>query len=324
VIADIGAWQGFALKLWGLFLKQRLVGLIVFYALFFATIYWLCYAIRFDGVIPPADSRVMMATMPLIVALKVAILLATGSHRGLWRQFTFADATALARTLTLSTLVMIAISLFNHDWLPIPRSIVVMDCAGTLLMLGGLRGSLRLFREKIYPMMMLQPQERVLIVGTGSAGEAFAHILRSKPELGLKVMGFLDPDQATHGWTLDGVKVLGSPESIESHVGRMGIGTILVPSTSLPGRRLQSLVSVCGALGVKVKLIPPLTALLSGAVDVRPRDVDIRDLLCRDPVHLDSESIGNFLRDRVVLVTGAAGSIGAEICRQVLTFRPGD
>ena len=73
---------------------------------------------------------------------------------------------------------------------------------------------------------------------------------------------------------------------------------------------------------MKVKVIPPLATLLSGAVDVRPRDVDIHDLLCREPVHLDGESIGRFLRDRVVLVTGAAGSIGSEICRQVLAFRP--
>jgi FlaA1/EpsC-like NDP-sugar epimerase len=73
---------------------------------------------------------------------------------------------------------------------------------------------------------------------------------------------------------------------------------------------------------VKVKVIPPLTTLLSGAVDVRPRDINIHDLLCREPVHLDSESIGRFLRDRVVLVTGAAGSIGSEICRQVLAFQP--
>ena len=90
----------------------------------------------------------------------------------------------------------------------------------------------------------------------------------------------------------------------------------------MPGQHLRTLASTCNALGVKVKVIPPLATLLSGAVDVRPRDVDIHDLLCRPPVHLDGESIGRFLSDRVVLVTGAAGSIGSEICRQVLAFGP--
>ncbi|MBV8310008.1 MAG: polysaccharide biosynthesis protein [Planctomycetaceae bacterium] len=303
--------------------KHRLVILIVLHALVLASIYWLCYVIRFDGAIPPAYLRVVVTTLPLVVVLKMVILLKMGSLRGLWRQFTFADMTALAGSTALGSIALTSVDLLNHNWLPVPHSIIVMDCAGTLLVLGGLRGSLRFFRENYYPMVMAQSQERVLIVGAGSAGETVAHTIRGQPQLGMKVVGFLDPDQATHGWTLGGVKVLGPPEAIGHHAGRLGIRTILVPATAFPGQRLRALASTCSTLGVKVKVIPPLATLLNGAVDIRPRDVDIHDLLCREPVHLDSESIGRFLHDRVVLVTGAAGSIGSEICRQVLAFRPG-
>ena len=105
----------------------------------FASIYWLCYVIRFDGAIPPAYLKVVLTTLPLIVLLKMAMFLATGSHRGLWRQFTFADMTALSGTAALGSIALTAVGFLNPNWLPIPRSIIVMDCAGTLLVLGGLR-----------------------------------------------------------------------------------------------------------------------------------------------------------------------------------------
>jgi FlaA1/EpsC-like NDP-sugar epimerase len=321
--ADAKARQDLAARLLEVVLEHRLVGLIVLHALVFAMIYWLCYVIRFDGAITPAHLKMMMTTLPLVVVLKVAIFLATGSHRGLWRQFTFADITALAGAAALGSIALATVGFLNQDWLPIPRSIIVMDCAGTLLLLGGLRGSLRLFRENCYPMLMARSLERVVIVGAGSAGETVARTIRSQPQLGMSVMGFLDPDEHIHGCKLGGVKVLGPPEAIGQHVGRLGIHTILVPAGAIPGQRLRKLTCICDTLGVKVKVIPPLATLLSGAVEVRLRDVDIHDLLCREPVRLDSESIGRFLRDRIVLVTGAAGSIGSEICRQALAFGPG-
>ncbi|MBV8194886.1 MAG: polysaccharide biosynthesis protein [Candidatus Dormibacteraeota bacterium] len=287
-----------------------------------ASIYVVCYVIRFDGAIPPAYIVMMVMTLLPVVVLKVAILWATGSLQGLWRQFTFADMTALAGSTILGSFFVISLGLLNHNLLPVPRSIIVMDCAGTLLALCGLRGSLRFFREHYYPIGTAQTRERVLIVGAGAAGETVARTIRAQPQLGMKVVGFLDPDQATHGWKLGGIKVLGSPEDIEHHAGRLGIQSILVPATAIAGQRLRALESACSKLGVKTKVIPPLATLLSGSVDVRPRDVDIQDLLCREPVQLDHESISRFLHNRVVLVTGAAGSIGSEICRQVLGFRP--
>ena len=120
-------------------LEHRLVGLVILHALVFASIYWLCYLIRFDGEIPPAYLKAVLATLPLIVLLKLAIFLAMGSHRGLWHQFTFADMTALTGTAALGSFALTAVGFLNLNWLSIPHSIIVMDCAGTLLVLGGLR-----------------------------------------------------------------------------------------------------------------------------------------------------------------------------------------
>ena len=319
-----GLARGWFARLLEVALQYRLMGLIVLHALAFASIYSLCFVIRFDGSIPPAYLAAMIDTLPFVVLLKLASFLATGSHRGLWRYITFVDMTALAEATTLGSVALMAVGFLNSGWpLPsLPRSIVVMDWGGTILALGGLRGSMRFFRECHYPMPSARPLERVLIVGAGEAGEAIARAIRGQSHLGLKVVGFLGTDRATHGWTLAGVKVLGTPASIRQHVPRLGVQKVLVPTSAISAQDLRDLVSTCGELGVKIQVIPALDALLTGAVEIRPRDVDIHDLLCREPVHLDGEAIGRFLHGRLVLVTGAAGSIGSEICRQVLSFRP--
>jgi FlaA1/EpsC-like NDP-sugar epimerase len=318
----VGHARGWFARFLEISLQYRLTGLIVLHALVFASVYLLCYVIRFDGSIPPAYLEAAIATLPLVVLLKLSSCLATGSHRGLWRYLTFADMTALAESVTLGSIALTAVCFLSWGRLPIPRSIVVMDWAGTMCILGGLRGSVRSLRERYCPMLSTRPLERVLIVGAGEAGEILVREIRAQTHLGLKVVGILDTDRATHGWMLAGIKILGSPASLRQHAPRLGVQKVLVPTSAVSAQDLRDLVFTCGELGVKIQVIPALDDLLTGAVEIRPRDVDIHDLLCREPIHLDGEAIGRFLRGRLVLVTGAAGSIGSEICRQVLAFRP--
>ncbi|HEX8204317.1 MAG TPA: nucleoside-diphosphate sugar epimerase/dehydratase, partial [Isosphaeraceae bacterium] len=142
------------------------------------------------------------------------------------------------------------------------------------------------------------------------------------PHLGMRVVGFLDSDPATHGRTLGGIKILGSPADVTQHVTRYQVDTVLIPTPAVSTREVRALVTACTAADVKVQVVPGFDALLRGTLTVEPRDVDIQDLLCREPVRLDGQAVERFLLGRVVLVTGAAGSIGSEICRQVLAFRP--
>jgi FlaA1/EpsC-like NDP-sugar epimerase len=302
--------------------RCRLVGIVLAHVLTFALVYHLSFYVRFEGSIPPEWRTVARQTMPVVIVVQLAAFLLTGSHRGWWRYATFADVVALAEAATLGTAVLVIISLVDAARFQIPRSVLLMDWAGTTLVICGIRASSRLFRERYHPMITRQPPRRVLIVGAAAAGEALVRSLHSQPHLGLRVVGFLDPDVSTHGWTLGGVKVLGSPRDLSWHVARQRVESVLIPTPALNPRDVRDLVTTCTELGVKVQVLPGLDALLAGSLTVHPRDVDIHDLLCRDPVRLDGESIGRFLRDRVVLVTGAAGSIGSEICRQVLSFQP--
>ncbi|MGE5756494.1 MAG: hypothetical protein ACM35G_12425, partial [Planctomycetaceae bacterium] len=143
--------RGWFARLLEVALQYRLMGLIVLHALAFASTYFLCYMIRFDGSIPPAYLATMIASLPLVVLLKLASFLATGSHRGLWRYTTFVDMTVLAEAATIGSVALMAVDFLDGGRPPTPRSIVVMDWAGTILVLGGLRGSIRFVRERHYP-----------------------------------------------------------------------------------------------------------------------------------------------------------------------------
>jgi FlaA1/EpsC-like NDP-sugar epimerase len=302
-------------------LRHRLIFLLVFHAAAFAAIYLLCYFVRFDGAVPPRDRAIAWTSLGLVVVLKLAGLLARGSHRGMWRYATFTDIMTLAESATLSTVAIGTVAFLGRGTLlSIPRSIVVMDWFGTLVILGGIRASIRLFREWCFPMISTQQARRVLIVGASETGEAVLRAIRRQPVLGMRVVGILDTDPRTHGWSVSGVKVVGAPSELKRHAARLDAEMVLVPSSVVSSEQLVELVTLGNELNLKVQVVPTMRALLSGSMDIRPRDVDIDDLLCREPVKLDTEAIGESLRGKVVMVTGAAGSIGSEICRQLLPF----
>ncbi|MDB5352374.1 MAG: putative nucleoside-diphosphate sugar epimerase [Planctomycetota bacterium] len=300
----------------------RVSVLVILHGLAFAAIYLLAHVVRFDGAVPPALWEAAMASLPLIVGLKVAAFLARGCERGWWRSASFADLTSLGEAVTLGSLaVVLAGALAGGNWLA-PRSILFIDWAGTLLALCGARGAARLLRDYFRPLFAAQRLRRVLVVGTGEAVEAVVRQVGVRPELGLKVVGLLDPDRATHGRTLAGVRVLGAPGDLARIAALRGVEAVLIPTPAVPAREVRALLLACDAAGLKAKIVPGFDAILSGALVAQPRDVDIQDLLCRAPVQLDGEAIGSYLEGLVVLVTGASGSIGSEICRQVLAFRP--
>ena len=308
-------------------LRLRAPLLLLTHAVVFVVVYALAYELRFDFALPTGVAETLARALPTVVALKLAVFIATGSHRGWWRYATFADVTALAESATLATAVVVVTTTTlgfrpGPDLAPMPRSVLALDWAGTVLVLGGLRGSTRLFRERYYPMIAARPVERVLLVGASDSVVTLAAEIQARPGLGMKVVGLLDPDDALHGRTLGGVDVLGHPRDVARHAEREGAVTVLVPSQPGSGREVRALVEACGRAALRVQVVPPLDAVLHGALTFQPRDVDIHDLLARDPVRLDGASVGRFLRGRTVLVTGAAGSIGSELCRQILTFRP--
>jgi FlaA1/EpsC-like NDP-sugar epimerase len=301
---------------------KRMALLVAVHVAVFSLTFWLAFQLRFDFAIPAADAAILGGTLPWVVAVKLVVFLWFGGFQGWWRHVTFADLVLLSEAAILSALMVAAVdylALWNYQ---IPRAVVILDGGITVLVLGGLRSSWRFVREHVWPTLAYEGKRPVLIVGVESRSEALVRQFHTNPRLRYRVVGFLDDNHARHGSRLGGFPFLGSPEQAVAIARKHNVRHILVISHSLSGRRLRELLGQCRRSEIEVKMIPAMDDLITSPNRLRVREVNINDLLRREPVTLDSEAIGRMLHGRRVMVTGAGGSIGSEICRQIARRRP--
>ncbi len=301
----------------------RSIGAVGIHLIAFTVVYWAAFAIRFEQLPLPADKNALFwLTLPGVLVIKGIIFYLLGQYRASWRSVTFSD---LAMLLKAATYSLIAISLTYYvmeGQLDVRRTLPFIDWGLTILVLGGMRACYRLTREEFRLSHYRSGARKALIVGANQSGQSLARHLYTEARPEYLVLGFLDEDVTKHGTMLGGLPVLGPPERAPKIAVQRGVVELLVMSGSMTGKQLRQLMQECGDVDVALKVIPAMEDLLAGDYSVQIRDVDINDLLRREPVQLSSEEITGLLADRTVLVTGAGGSIGSEICRQVLRFRP--
>jgi FlaA1/EpsC-like NDP-sugar epimerase len=287
----------------------------------FAAAYWAAFCLRFDFSVPDRETDMFCQSLPWILSLKLAVFYFSGHYHGWWRYVTFADLRALLRASALSLLLIVTIAHFIWPF-HVPRSVLILDFAVTILLLGTLRSTWRLVREQFWPMFKHGANRAALLIGADHSAALLAYQIQSHPQSGYRIRGFLDTNGAHAGTRLGGIPILGNAEQLRTIAERQRVTDILVIAGSLPGKRLRGLMDACQEADLTLKIIPPAEALFNGHRHIPIRDLEINDLLQRDPVQLDSQAIATLLKNRTVLVTGAGGSIGSEICRQVLKFRP--
>jgi len=203
-----------------------------------------------------------------------------------------------------------------------------------LLSLGALAGSrflLRLLQERYRPHELLrlrafiQNPSQVLIVGAGDAGAMVLREIQNNRSLGLQVVGFVDDDPAKRRLSLNGVPVLGDRQAIPELVKRHKIDQIIIAMPTASGSEIREVVRICEKAGIQPRTVPGLYELIDGTVRLSQiREVSIEDLLRREPIHTDTAAVSGLLRNQRVLITGAGGSIGSELCRQILRCRPAE
>jgi FlaA1/EpsC-like NDP-sugar epimerase len=303
-------------------LTKRALAALVAHAAAFAVVYWLAYNLRTEFVLPEQDWVTLWVTLPAIVVIKSIAFYYLGHCHRSWYSVSFSDLVALFNAANLSTLVLLAINGLLVTTLHPPRGVFVIDWALTILVLGGMRAISRLSREELSPMLWGSNYRKALIVGANQSGETLARHLLSDRRLKYQPVGYLDEDRTRIGSTLGGIPIWGEPAKAAAIAARLGVEDVLVISGVMTGTELRSLMEECAAAQVSLKVIPAFDDLLSANYSPQIRDVNIDDLLRREPVQLNSEAIGSLIGGRTVLVTGAGGSIGSEICRQVLKFRP--
>ncbi len=303
-------------------LARRVVLLALTHLIVFGFVFWLAYALRFDFAIPRLELAILSMSLPWVLGVKLPVFFILGHYEGWWAHVTFADLVDLIRASLASLFLIVAVDHFLFPDESSPRTVLVMDFLLTVAVLGALRASVRLFREQLRPIFKESGSRWALLVGADLPNWILAHQMHSNAQLPYRIKGFLATDESTYHSRLTQIPVLGDLEDVREIAVAYQITDILVTAGTLPGPRMRTLMETCEEAGLSLKIIPPVEDRFKGDHRVPIRDIEINDLLQRDPVELDTATIGQLLEGRTVMVTGAGGSIGSEICRQVMRFRP--
>jgi len=287
----------------------------------------LAYLARFDFQIPLAERSHLFAQLAPVVLIQFALLNLTGVYSFIWRYVGMAELKAFFRAAIYSVTPILIARLFlpeTYQAFRVPFSIVLMD---SVLAFGGVLG-LRVLRRNLYESgekrhhtIAHENAKSVLMIGAGRAGVMVATEIQNRTDL--DIVGFVDDAPEKRGSVIHGVKVLGSTRDLPTLVRELRIDHVVISIGQATRADFRRILDICKAIPVKVRTIPGLHEILQGKVKVsRIRDVQIEDLLGRAPVQLDELEVASVLAGKVVMVTGAGGSIGSELARQVASFRP--
>lgn len=304
------------------------VGQIVADAALVALAYFLAFQLRFldDPHGWPHRYEVLFAqSVGFVVAGKLIVFAAAGLYQKWWRYVSGRDFLLIGRAVAISSaLLVIAFAVvqpFDHR---LPRSVEVMDFILTLILIAGARLLVRLIVERPSKGDRV-PRHEVLIVGAGSGGQMVVREMRLNPALGATAIGFVDDDPRKRGMRMaGGVKVLGATDEIEPILDETDPDEVIIAIPSAPGTLRAKVVAACRERRIRVRTLPTVFELLRGGVQLSKqlREVQVEDVLGREPIVVEIDRVGAYLQDKIVLVTGAGGSIGSELCRQIARVGP--
>ena len=284
--------------------------------------YALAFLLRFDLRLPEPFGRTLLHTLPFAVLFHYGALHAFKLTRGWWRYVGLRDVLAALKAATAGSVALAAwvLLFYSGPERTFPRSVLLLHPLLVVATIIGVRVLVRLWRQ-----LPQSPTERkrLVILGAGDTGEALLREILQSQKLAYDVVAFLDDDPAKQKVYIHGVPVLGPIAALPELVGKLQVDEVIVATPSASGAQMRTITEICRQAERPFKVMPATWELLGGRISLHAaREVNIEDLLRRPRVQLDVAAIGRFLTGKRVLVTGAAGSIGSEICRQVLRFGP--
>lgn len=299
--------------------------LLVLYTGGLALSFFLAYELRFDFALEANFKEQLFRYLPWIVALKLILLYGFGQFEGLLSYFSLPDLNRLFRASALAFVVVLAVWFVSVGAYAPPRGVILSDFLISFLGLAGTRLGFRLLRERYLSPHSLQSTlaRRVGIVGAGDVGASLVNDLFAKRGLGLLPVAFFDDDKQKWGSRIHGVPVIGAPEELSEQDDGLNLEQIIIAMPTAPAKRIGEIVKLLQQCQLKFATVPAMDQLATGQLKVSQiRPVEIQDLLGRVPVDLETGNIREVLVKRRVMVTGAGGSIGSELCRQIAAFHP--
>ena len=285
--------------------------------------YGLAYLLRFDGNVPPRYVDLFLVTAPALTLLRVVTFARFRLLSGWWRHVDIFDLQALVGATTVSSLVFAAYAVLAGALPGIPRSVLVLDWGVALVLFGGVRFAVRWSRERGFARAWEVGGRRALIVGAGDTAVHLLRQLRADPAIGINPVGLVDDDPNKSDLQLHGIPVLGTTRDLERLVREKSVSLLVLAIPDATPDERRKIAQRCSGLPVEIKVVPTLPELIGGRARLTElRGVELEELLGRAPVMLDLAPVESDLKGRVVLITGGAGSIGAELARQVAGFGP--
>ncbi len=295
------------------------------------------HLIRFDLDVAGRQLSLFFQTLPVVIIIKLALFYFFDLYHGMWRYTSIADLVNIIKASFCSTLVIVFILLLANRFKGYSRSVFVIDLLLTIILISGFRVAVRFYfegiNEGLSPGTVLKnvlgrfvyepgEQKRLLIIGGGDCGEKMFREIRDNARLKYRVVGFID-DSIKIGKKIHGIPVRGPVDQLPAIAEKLKAKEILIAVPSAHGEQMRRIVKYCKQTGLVYKTVPSMGELIDGRVTYNSiREVAYSDLLGRERVRLDNERIGAYLQDQCVMVTGAGGSIGSELCRQICRYRP--
>ena len=298
---------------------SRLLVALPIYAVLYTLSLAVAFGLRFDLQISGEPLAEFITWLPMVVAIKISLFVAAREWRRRHRYTSLSDVVYVAAVSLIASTIIYLLNAMGAIDPGLHRSIILIDWVATVVATSVLRSVIRLGIERIDPIEQ-QAKKRALIYGAEKTSIGMLRSIRvSAPEF--KIVGLIDTAGTAARSLIGGVPVISIHKGMASMAKRYSAGYLLIPS-SVPGTTVRELCKLCLEAGLKAYVIPALNEIVDGRVKLGVRDVTISDLLRREPTQLDMEGIASYITDRTVLVTGAAGSIGSELCRQIIGFKP--
>ncbi|HLP97574.1 MAG TPA: nucleoside-diphosphate sugar epimerase/dehydratase [Sideroxyarcus sp.] len=296
--------------------------LAVLHDLTAASLAWVCaYLLRFNFELSPKIMEEVWLTLAWVIPLQGVVFWRFGLYRGVWRYASINDLRRIFWAVAFAAGVIPLLFWMLRLNVMLPRSVLVIYPTLLILLMGGGRLVYRLWKEQALFADIKLHGEPVLVLGAGDAAFNLAKDLARNPLW--RVVGFLDDDEQKIGNVLNGIRVLGGLEQLALIAQRLGVDKAIIAMPSASHKQRKRAIDLCNAAGIKALTVPSFDDLMSGQVRLSQlREVELDDLLGRDPVQLDDAGLHEQLAGKAILVTGAGGSIGSELCRQIARFSP--
>ncbi|MPZ47405.1 MAG: NAD-dependent epimerase/dehydratase family protein [Betaproteobacteria bacterium] len=281
--------------------------------------WWIAFLLRFNFQVPSEYLDDFSRTLPFVVLLQTGVFWYFGLYRGIWRYASLSDFKKITLSVIVAGVVVTALLFMLR--IPIPRSVLVLDPILLAFSMAGSRLAYRMWKERRASRRLPFDRQPVLVLGAGAAGaNLVAELARNRD---WRVVGVLDDDRKKRGRQIHGVTILGSLDELAHWCEELAVTNAIIALPAASHKVRRRAVELCTAVGIEPMTVPSYDDLVSGKVTVSQiRHVELDDLLGRDPVILDTAGLMEWVSGRTIMITGAGGSIGSELCRQVLRFRP--